>query len=127
MSTFDAFKTEADLHPVDSNVHKLLMWAYMQLQDNAAQIAELNEDDTSRSNENDQLRESLLTIKHALTVVAEYAGTQGFSLGKANTTFARDFAPFINIMNHHSDPDYGKPGNPKPHIDTRKKSSDYKI
>lgn len=118
----DSLTAEAVLHPEGSRVRQLLQWAAVELPDRASRIEELEEDETSRLKECEQLREALCTIKAALAVVAEYSRAEAFSLGTQNTTFARDFAPFINLMAHHGDPDYGKPGKPRPHVDTRRKA-----
>lgn len=114
------YKEEALLHPEGSRARKLLNWAAIELPDRAAIITELEEDDAARLRENEKLREALCTIKAALEVVGNYASDQAFHLGFEENTFARDFAPFINLMAiHHKDPDYGKPDKPTGHIDTK--------
>lgn len=114
------FEAEAALHPEGSRARKLLTWAAFELPDRAARIAELEEDDDHRLKECEKLREALCTIKAALEVVGDYSRSQAFHLGFEGNTFARDFAPFINIMGiHHKDPDYGKPTKPTGHIDTK--------
>jgi len=116
----EQYEDEARLHPVGSQARKLLYWAAIELPDRAERIAELEEDDDNRLKECEQLRQALCTIKAALEVVSNYARDQAFHLGFEGNTFARDFAPFINLMGiHHKDPDYGKPGKPTGHIDTK--------
>ena len=118
----DSLNAEAALHPDGSRVRQLLQWAAVELPDRAARIEELEEDETSRLKECEQLREALCTIKAALAMVAEYSRAEAFSLGTQNTTFTRDFSPFVNLMAHHGDTDYGKKEKPRPHIDTRSKT-----
>ena len=119
-SVIEQYKEEALLHPEGSRARKLLNWASMELPDRAAIIIELEETDGERLKEGEKLREALCTIKAALEVVGNYAKDQAFHLGFEQNTFARDFAPFINLMGaHHKDPDYGKPNEPTGHIDTK--------
>ena len=119
-SVIDQYTEEALLHPDGSRARKLLSWAAIELPDRAAIIVELEEDDDARLKENEKLREALCTIKAALEVVGNYAKDQAFHLGFEQNTFARDFAPFINLMGiHHKDPDYGTPAKPTGHIDTK--------
>lgn len=114
------YAAEALLHPEGSHVRKLLTWAAIELPDRAARIAELEADDCHRLTECERLREALCTIKASLAVIGDYSRSQAFHLGVEDNTFARDFAPFINIMGiHHKDPDYGNPTKPTGHIDTK--------
>lgn len=114
------YKAEALLHPVGSKARKLLNWAAIELHDRASYILELEGTDDERLKECEQLREALCTVKAALEVVAGYSRDQAFHLGFEGDTFARDFAPFINLMGiHHKDPDYGAPSKPTGHIDTK--------
>lgn len=120
LSVAEQYAVEALLHPEGSNARRLLTWASIELPDRAARIAELEEDDEHRLKECERLREALCTVKAALEVVGNYSRSQAFHLGFEGNTFARDFAPFINLMGiHHKDPDYGKPTKPTGHIDTK--------
>lgn len=120
MTTSDDFLAEAARHPDGSTARKLLTWAAIELPDRAERIAELEDDEGSRLRECEGLREALCTVKAALEVIGNYSRSEAFSMGKQNTTFGRDFAPFINLMGiHHKDPDYGTPTKPTGHIDTK--------
>ena len=120
MNVAQEYTAEALLHPEDSRARKLLTWAAIELPDRAARIAELEGDDDHRLKECERLREALCAIKAALEVVSGHALKSAFHLGFEGNTFARDFAPFINLMGiHHQDPDYGTPTKPTGHIDTK--------
>ena len=119
-SVVEQYKAEALRHPEGSQARKLLNWAAIELPDRAAIMIELEEEANERLKENEKLREALCTVKAALAVVGSYARDQAFHLGFEQNTFARDFAPFINLMAvHHKDPDYGAPIKPTGHIDTK--------
>jgi len=62
-------------------------------------------------------RTALGQVKDAMTMVARHAGLAAHEFG--DDDFARDFSPFINLMNRHGDLDYGPPGKPTGHIDTK--------
>jgi hypothetical protein len=62
-------------------------------------------------------RMALGRVKDSMTVVARHAGLEAHEIN--DDDFARDFSPFINLMNLHGDPDYGPPGKTTGHIDTK--------
>jgi hypothetical protein len=79
---------------------------------------ELREERDRLQADNATYRAALNSINEAASLVASLAGTTAHEMGDA--TFARDFAPFINLMGiHHKDPDYGTPTKPTGHIDTK--------
>ena len=52
-------------------------------------------------------RNALNHIHESLAIVGRFASLQGYEISTAD--FARDFAPFINIMAHHGIAPYVKP------------------
>lgn len=50
---------------------------------------------------------ALLNIHEALSIVGKHAMLQGHEISAQD--FARDFAPFINVMVHHKVEPYAKP------------------
>lgn len=60
MTIKDDYLTEAALHPMGSNVRKMLTWAAMELEDRGLQIAELTDTDNARTAECEQLRRALV-------------------------------------------------------------------
>lgn len=68
--------------------------------------------------DNLKYRIALKKVQEVSGMVARYAGLESHEFG--DSSFARDFAPFINLMGiHHKDPDYGTPIKPTGHIDTK--------
>lgn len=106
MDVIAEFEAEASRHPKGSKARKLLAWAAIELPDRAARIAELEEAETTLLKEGESLREALCTIKSALEVVGNHARVAAFRMDP--DTFARDFAPFINIMVANGVPPYAK-------------------
>ena len=102
-----ALREEAAKHPAGSETASILAWAEIELGDRAERIFEL-EDDQKRANEcTSKYQLALKQLHEALGITAKYAGRESHEL--IADDFARDFAPYKNVMAYHGVEPYVKP------------------
>lgn len=121
MTVLTELRAEAAKHPEGSPAKRLLTWAEIHFADSAERILELEEELTQMDIEREKLRHALGVVRDALDTIKGYANDQAFTFRE--DTFARDFAPHINLMGGHGDPDYMKGDMACRHVDLRSKST----
>jgi len=89
-------RAEQKKHGAGSQLQKLLCWAELHIADQFSQITELEQELKQAEVENGQLRMALHLSSGALEVVHKFTKAKAFEIPP--DTFARDFAPWTNIM-----------------------------
>jgi hypothetical protein len=99
MTAITTLRNEISKHPADSDVARLLSWAEMQMGDLHDHIFELEEE--VKLLRDDKLRrvKALNEIRNLMVAMSDYILKENFDLPM--DTFARDFAPWRNLMAHH--------------------------
>jgi len=117
MTALTELREEAALQPDGSRAKRLLTWAEIHFGDSAERISELEEECTQMDIERENLRHALRVARDALEVVTKYCTARAYTFEP--DTFARDFAPHINLMGAQGDPDYRKGELSCRHVDLR--------
>lgn len=96
MSAITTLRDEIARHPADSDVARLLSWAELTMGDLHDRIFELEEE--VRLLEADKLRRvtALNEVRNSLGAMSDHILRENFDMPA--DTFARDFAPFQNVM-----------------------------
>jgi hypothetical protein len=120
MTALTELREEAALHPEGTRAKRLLTWAEIHFSDSAERILELEEELTAKDIECSNLRIALIKLRDVQEAMATYARDCTHSFNPE--IFSRDFAPFINLMGGHGDPDYLKGDMSCRHVDLRQKA-----
>lgn len=107
MTAITTLRNAIAKHPADSEVARLLSWAELTMGDLHDRIFELEEE--VQLLEADKLRRvtALNEVRGLMGAMGDYILKENFDLPAS--TFARDFAPFHNVMAHHGVEPYAKP------------------
>jgi hypothetical protein len=107
MTALTNLRDEIKKHPAGSDTARILAWADVELGERADCIFEL--EDEIKALRDDKLRRvtTLNNVRDTLIKMADYILKENFDL--PCDTFAKDFAPFKNVMAHHGVEPYVKP------------------
>ena len=107
MTAITTLRNEIVKHPADSEVARLLSWAELTMGDLHDRIFELEEE--VKLLEADKVRRvtALNEVRGLMGAMGDYILKENFDLPAS--TFARDFAPWRNVMAHHGIEPYAKP------------------
>ena len=96
MTMMDRLREEQAKHEPGSELQKLLCWAELHIADQFDRISELEDEAASMSQELQQRVRALNEVRGLLMATGDYILKENFSV--PCDTFARDFAPWRNIM-----------------------------
>ena len=107
MTAITTLRNAIAKHPADSEVARLLSWAELTMGDLHDRIFELEEE--VELLEADKKRKALVlnVVQKNMEEMNSYILKENFEFPAS--TFARDFAPFRNVMAHHGVEPYAKP------------------
>lgn len=96
MTGLTMLRDEIKNHSADSSVGKLLAWAEIHIGDQFDRICELEDETKELAAENEKLRMALSCVGELMNEVGKFIQSENFEISP--DTFARDFAPWRNIM-----------------------------
>lgn len=107
MTAITTLRNAIAKHPADSEVARLLSWAELTMGDLHDRIFELEEE--VKMLEADKMRRvtALNEVRGLMIAMSNYILHENFDMPV--DTFAKDFAPFRNVMAHHGVEPYAKP------------------
>jgi hypothetical protein len=97
MTAISMLRNEAKKHKADSEIGRLLGWAEIHIGDQFDRICELEEEIALLEQDKTMRVTALTETRHTLGVVCNYILKENFDLPLE--TFARDFAPWQNVLN----------------------------
>ena len=99
MTVITEIREELTKHAATSNIARLLSWAELHTGDQFDRICELEEELKQSNAEADNLRMALHLATGGLDVIRGYMKSENVEI--AHSVFAKDFAPWTNIMSAH--------------------------
>ena len=100
-------RQEQAKHAPGSELQKLLCWAELHIGDQFDRICELEDELKAMTPDLEQRVRALNEVRGLMMAMSDYILKENFSLPM--DTFARDFAPWRNVMAAHGVEPYAKP------------------
>ena len=96
MTAITTLRNEIVKHPADSDVVRLLSWAELTMGDLHDHIFELEEEAQRLTKENESLRTAMRCFSDLIEEANRFLQKKSFEFGA--DVFAKDFAPWRNVM-----------------------------
>ena len=96
MTALKMLRDELNKHPASSDLYKLIAWAELHIGDQFDRICELEEEIKELAADNERRCHALNQVRALLNGTSKYILDENFDMPVE--TFARDLAPWRNIM-----------------------------
>ena len=107
MTAITTLRNEIAKHPSDSDIARLLSWAELTMGDLHDHIFELEEEVKALREDKERRCRALNETRGLMMAMSDYILKENFDLPM--DTFAKDFAPWRNVMAAHGVEPYAKP------------------